>query len=484
MKMGLNVKFIGYTVFIVVFISLVFSTVFIFQSRTALLEEFKKTGGALVQNFARNSEIPLLLEDLQALQSLSQNLMQQPEVQMVTVYDQSGKVLVSMDKKRTLFSWQKELIVSPVYFSSPAKKGMPEDMDLFVDGIGTGAGTDIFTSGTVIGNVEVLFSREGIIRSLNRMRLWIFIAATIAAFIGGIAALYFSRTLIMPIQRLARATSSIARGNWEERLDVQRSDEMGQLTESFNIMAASLVAKREQLEGTYRELAQKERMAEIGKFSMIIAHELKNPLGIIKGSVDILSKGATGSETRTTMVGYIQDEVRRLNKLIEDFLSFARPTPPSMDAVDINALVERVVDHCAVAANGSDIRLRVNLGPPASIMLDENQIYQALLNLVTNAVQAIEEKGEVCIETSRRQQHIAIQVRDSGSGIPADIAGNIFDPFFTTKAQGTGLGLAIVKKIVESHGGRITAESGEQGGTVFTLLLPVGESITPAGDKK
>ncbi len=472
MKWGLNVKFICYTVFIVVFISLVFSVVFILQSRKALLLEFQKTGHSLVANLARNSEIPLLIENTTALTALAQNLLRQKEVQSVKIFDQSGRVLVSLSKDRRLFPWQKETIIEPVLFSAESSAGITDEMDLFLPEGGPGQDANM-RPGQVIGSIEVLFSRESIIRTLNLMRWWIFVAASIAAVIGGIAALYFSRTLIMPMQRLARATYSIARGNWEERLAVQRTDELGQLTESFNIMAESLVSKKEQLENTYRELAQKDRMAEIGKFSMIIAHELKNPLGIIKGSVDILAKSSVKPDIQETMVGYIQDEVKRLNKLIDDFLSFARPMPPQKEPVDVNGLVAKVADHFSIGSMSKQIEMHCDLGTPVTIPLDENQIYQALLNLVNNAVQAIEDEGEIHIATAEDAEWVSISVRDNGVGMPADIREKVFEPFFTTKAKGTGLGLAIVKKIVDNHQGRIEIPDGPGAGTVIIIRLPV-----------
>lgn len=474
MKWGLNVKFICYTVFIVVFISLVFSAVFIFQSRKALLHEFHNTAESLVQNLALNIEVPLFIENSQALTELAQNLLKEDAVQSVRIVNQKNKVFVALSKQRRLMPWEKEMIITPVYFSAEREGAMTEDMKLFYQGNGSGEGARNTPSGQLIGRIEVLFSRQSIIAALDRMRLWIFIAATIAAFIGGIGALYFSRTLILPVQRLARATYSIARGNWQEHLEVGRTDELGKLTASFNIMAESLTAKKEQLEHTYKELAQKEKMAEIGKFSMIIAHELKNPLGIIKGSVDILNKQETEPHLKETMIHYIQDEVKRLNKLIDDFLSFARPAPPQKTPSDVNSIVKRIADHFNVPEGlHKRICLRTDLGAEVPAALDDNQIYQVLLNLVNNAVQAIEHEGEIHIATASDGHQVAIRIHDTGRGIPEDLCEKVFEPFFTTKAQGTGLGLAIVKKIIESHQGTIDISSAPGNGTTITIVLPV-----------
>ena len=299
-------------------------------------------------------------------------------------------------------------------------------------------------------------------------------AATFATIIGGMVAFYFSYTLVRPIQRLASATSSIARGNWEERLEVTRKDEFGQLTESFNIMAASLAKKRDELETTYKELAQKERMAEIGKFSMMIAHELKNPIGIIKGSIDLLSKKDAQPKIKATMISYIQDEVKRLNKLIDDFLSFAKPMPPRKTILDVNTIVQKVVTHFLIPEDtDKKISIHQELGSLPLIKIDEHQIYQALLNLFNNAAQAIEIQGDIYCKTGVNETWAMIQISDTGVGIGAGDRAKVFDPFFTKKAKGTGLGLAIVKKIVDNHEGYIQISDFPKGGTTFTIFLPV-----------
>jgi len=474
MKLGLNLKFICYTVFIVVFISLVFSAVFIYQSRKALLHEFKTRAQSLVENLALNLEVPLLIENKQAINSLAQNLLKEKDVQSVRIFNQSGKVIVSIDDGAKLLPWQKEKILFPVYFSSADEKDTTEHMNLFFEETNEGEDQQSLQPGQIIGKIEVMFSRKGIILTLMIMRWWIFVAATIAVFIGGAAGLYFSRTLILPMQRLAKATYSIARGNWEERLEVLSTDELGQLTESFNLMSESLIKKRDQLENTYRELATKEKMADIGKFSMIIAHELKNPLGIIKGSVDILSKDTTQPEIKQTMISYIQDEVKRLAKLIDDFLSFAKPTPPQKSPSDVNSVVKKAAGHFVLPEEFSKkISMHTDFGTLPEIEMDENQIYHALLNLLNNSGQAIDRKGDIFITTKLQDMWIKILVSDTGSGIREEQKEKIFEPFFTTKAKGTGLGLAIVKKIVDNHDGKISVSNASGGGTCFEIDLPV-----------
>jgi len=299
--------------------------------------------------------------------------------------------------------------------------------------------------------------------------------AILATIIGCTLALYFSTSIVKPVRRLAKATTRIAEGDWETKLPIDTLDEVGQLTDSFNKMSDALIMKREELEDTYKELANRERMAEIGNFSMMIAHELKNPLGIIKGSVDIIAKDGTKAKVRDTMIEYIQDEVKRLNRLVEDFLSFARPNPAHKSLIDINQMITRIINLIPIPEfKEKDISLNVQLSKEISeVNIDEHQINQAIVNLTNNAIQAIPGKGEIILKTEKSGNGILITIMDTGIGIPDEEKEKVFEPFFTKKQRGTGLGLAVVKKIIDNHRGEIKITDRENGGTAFSLWLPM-----------
>ena len=467
-KKRLNIKFILFTVLIIIFISNTFSVIFIYQSRKALIEEFQKRSEALVKNLALNVEIPLLVENKEELRTLVRNLLLEPEVRGVRILNEKRIPLVEEKKQGKLRKRLKEVISLPVVFTTEPKENITDEMSLFFDGLKIKQSKER----EVIGYVEVVFSKARIYQLLNRMRVWIFFAAIIAAIIGACIALLFSYTLIRPIRRLAQAASFIAGGKWDQRLPVTREDELGQLTEAFNQMASSLEKKREELKRTYKELAFRERMAEIGKFSTMIAHELKNPLGIIKGSVDILSKEDTPKHLRETMLSYIADEIRRLNKLIENFLSFARPMPALKSQININNLIEKLTSLLPQDEKKS-FSIETQLAELPMIEVDEAQITQALLNLLNNSIDAIKEEGKIILRTKKEDKWVIIEIQDNGCGIPEDVRDRIFEPFFTTKEKGMGLGLSIVKKIVDNHQGIIEIKSNIGEGTVFTIKLPI-----------
>ena len=469
---SLNTKILILTISLFVICSLFYGIFFSNQSKNALMDEFINRGSSLVKNLALNAEVEILIENRKALKDLAENLLQEKDVQQVKVMNQQKRILVDLAKQNPLSDEYKETMSLAVVRG--VDKNISERFTLsFEEHAKVTPGEE---KGEVIGYVEVVFSKKAIMDTITTMRGNMLFLAVIATIIGCIFALYFSNSIVRPLRRLANATTRIAKGEWETKLPINALDEVGQLTDSFNKMSNSLITKKRELEVTYRELAKQERMAEIGNFSMMIAHELKNPLGIIKGSVDIIAKEGVKAKVRKTMVEYIQDEVKRLNRLVEDFLSFARPNPVQKSLVDVNQVITKMV-HLVPSpeAKEKELSLKVDLSPVLpEVSVDEHQIYQALLNLFTNALHAIPaQRGEITFKTEPSGNGILISVIDNGVGIPDEEKQKVCEPFFTTKQRGTGLGLAVVKKIIDNHQGTITIRDRDGGGTVFSLWFPI-----------
>lgn len=468
---SLNIKILILTIVLFVICSLIYGIFFSYQSQKALTDEFTTRGNSLVKNLALNAELEILIENIEALASLAENLLQERDVQSVKIMDENKKILVNPSKPNQLSDEHKEIL------SLPVVTGRDRNIsDRFTLSLEEGEAVPPDEEDEqIIGHIEVVFSRKGIVDTINNMRKNMFLLATLATIIGCTVALYFSISIVKPVRRLASATTRIARGDWETKLPIDTWDEVGQLTDSFNKMSDSLIKQKKELEETYTELARRERMAEIGNFSMMIAHELKNPLGIIKGAVDIIAKEGVKPKVRKTMVEYIQDEVKRLNRLVEDFLSFARPNPAHKSLVDINQLTTKIVNLMPLPEfKEKDVSLKVELSKEIpEVNVDEHQIYQALLNLYNNAIQALPKGGEITFKTETVRNGILITILDNGIGIPDDEKEKVFEPFFTKREKGTGLGLAVVKKIIDNHQGEIKVTDREGGGTVFSIWLPI-----------
>ena len=240
------------------------------------------------------------------------------------------------------------------------------------------------------------------------------------------------------------------------------------------------------------ELRRSERLAGVGELAASIAHEIRNPLAAISGSVELLSSGVPAPQDSKRLREIVLREIGRLDALIGDFLRFARPVPPKLEAVPLQPLLDEVVRMLGSAAPAG-ARLEVEGDPGAVALADATQLRQVLWNLARNAFDALEGPGVVRIEASRvvgaPQEQAAgdrkpsaggpgcveIVVADTGRGIPLAELERIFDPFYTTKPEGTGLGLPTVHRIVESHHGTLSVESQPGVGTRFRVRLAAAE---------
>ena len=237
---------------------------------------------------------------------------------------------------------------------------------------------------------------------------------------------------------------------------------------------------KQELERVYTELRQNiqdlrknERLSAAGQLSASLAHEIRNPLASISGAAGILARGNATVESREECLSILTKESQRLNKLLTNFLDFARPRLPRFQLADPLAVIQSTVVLAQHTATSFGVSLHTELPlSVAEISCDPEQIKQVLLNLVLNAVQASESGRGVQIRVQEAPERLLMEVCDEGLGIPSGEMDNIFDPFFTTKENGTGLGLAIASNIVAQHGGSLTAHRNNARGMTFRILLP------------
>jgi len=223
------------------------------------------------------------------------------------------------------------------------------------------------------------------------------------------------------------------------------------------------------------KLNANQRLASLGKMVASVSHEIKNPLGIIHSTAEILGKRiakvAPGKEHLATI---IIDETTRLDGIVREFLDFARPRSPKLKNVAINDIIRKASSFMGANLAKRGVTVRLNLADNLPwIMGDYDQLYQAVMNIVVNGAQAMPQGGEVRITSRLHGHRLLVEIADQGCGMDAKAVEQAFNPFFTTKSRGTGLGLAIVKNIVEQHHAEITVESNEGRGTTFTLAFPV-----------
>ncbi|HEX7600939.1 MAG TPA: ATP-binding protein, partial [Polyangiaceae bacterium] len=241
----------------------------------------------------------------------------------------------------------------------------------------------------------------------------------------------------------------------------------------------------ESLRTSYAELAQtravmvkRERLAALGELAAIVAHEVRNPLGVIYNAESSLRRVVGTSKDGAVLLDIIHEECRRLNQIVGDLIDFARPRELSMQPEPLPRVVQEAVD---IATSQPDApATRVVQTVQASLPLvpmDRRLIRQAIANIAINAIQAMPHGGSlrVAVRYDAADSSTTVEITDEGGGIADDVLPRIFEPFFTTKAKGAGLGLAVVKRIIEDHGGRIVVSSRAGSGTTFAIRLPVPE---------
>ena len=221
------------------------------------------------------------------------------------------------------------------------------------------------------------------------------------------------------------------------------------------------------------QLRRSERLASLGRLAAGIAHEIRNPLSSIKGFAAILAK-RHGDDDRSREISEVMiQEVERLNRVISELLDFARPTELHREPCALSELIRRTLPLVEKEAAERNVRIGHRVEPEGlQAEIDPDRFAQILLNLYLNAVQAMDEGGDLRVEAFEDETHLLVRVSDTGPGIRPDHLPHIFDPYFTTKPAGVGLGLANVYKLVEAHEGEIRAENRPEGGTAFTVLIP------------
>jgi two-component system sensor histidine kinase HydH len=255
----------------------------------------------------------------------------------------------------------------------------------------------------------------------------------------------------------------------------------GILADRERLQRKRVEATKLELEGVYTELRQNiqqmkktERLTAAGQLAASLAHEIRNPLASISGAAGILARGQAPADNREECLNILMRESQRLNKLLTNFLDFARPRLPRFQWTEPVSVINAVAVLAQHAAISHDVELRQQM--PArlrEVEVDAEQIKQVLLNLIINGVQATEGGGTVLIRSYVTLDKWCVEVCDEGQGVPLEDLDRIFDPFFTTKENGTGLGLAVVANIVAQHGGSLNCNrNSERPGMTFRMELP------------
>jgi signal transduction histidine kinase len=236
----------------------------------------------------------------------------------------------------------------------------------------------------------------------------------------------------------------------------------------------------DELEAKNRELARKNRLADLGQMASHVAHEVRNSLVPMKLYLSLLRRRLTADAGSQDVLDKVLSGFTALEATVGDLLHFSSQRDPQRGSVSVAALLEETLQSLAPQLEAQNIRATVDCPPKLVCQADRDMLRRAVLNLVLNALDVLGGGGEVVLTAVRTAAGLEIEVADSGPGVPPTHLDRLFEPFFTTKPGGTGLGLAIVERIAAAHGGRASAANCPEGGAAFTLLLPQATSLEKA----
>lgn len=286
----------------------------------------------------------------------------------------------------------------------------------------------------------------------------------------------FDKIINQPLIRLKQQMVKVQEGNFDRPLILKKKDEIGELTESFNLMVKKLKDARAQIETLHTQQIEKAgHLASLGTLAAGLAHEIKNPLAGIKGAIEIIRQRTAEDDPNKEIFTEILNQIDRIHTIVQDLLIYARPRETKITAADPQNIIQAAITMAASQTKGKDIQIQfVGLKDKLTIPLDSDKIQMVILNLLINSIDAIEKKGRIEAAVSLEDDRfLNITISDDGKGIPDELFPKIFSPFFTTKKRGTGLGLSIIQRILKEHMGSITVHSREGQGATFKIKLPL-----------
>lgn len=403
---------------------------------------------------------------------------------MPEITEQVGEVAVDSEEHRDARSLSRKSFFSTVHSSTP----MPIDSHAPKDAVQTSENPELPWLGitweikalvpiacVLLGGMLLFLLATLSWRDPER-HLVLLVAGAGAVAICGALLVVLTYTVQRPMVELQKKISQVGAGDLSVTVSfAHRNDEIGDLGRNFNHMVEQLRESRAEIERLHRtQMSRAEHLATLGELATGLAHEIRNPLAGIAGVIEIVSRDLPTTSPARSVVKEVRQEIARINQIVSDLLQTARPHPPRIRKSDLNTTVEHAVmlGRQQALAKSISITLQKDSSLP-EVEHDSDQVHQVLLNLLLNALQAIDHDGKISVTVKSRGSMAVVEVSDNGRGIPPEQLPHIFRPFFTTKGDGTGLGLSLARRIVEDHHGRIDVASTVGKGTTFTVILPL-----------
>jgi len=506
-QLSLKKRFIYAFVMVIIITITILSLANYFYWNSIYHRKVRNEGLILTQTLMQGCVDPIIRNDFYSLEEYAKNLIKERDIAYVMIMDRHNHVLAqkpddSADIPQDVNKKVKDNITPyliQTYYNTSLKTKIDD------------ISCPVLIDAKKWGTVRVGFSLEHMRKEITRNILVVIVTGLISMVIGIVMALILSSFVTGPIEKFVHSMKNVTEGNLDEQISLGSSHEFGVMARSFNQMARSLRKSEDELRKTYQRLVQKEKMAALGELTARVAHKIKNPLGIIKSSAQILVDETKDPEDKIEVGTFIIEEVNLLDSKIHNLLNYAKPKPPTFQEVDLNDILKKKVqfwESQKIEERKISITRRFNRDIP-HLFLDEEQIGEITLNMIINACEAMHDGGELIISTDwgsqsdiyqsketncregpgklhaqafvwgegpnklHAQGFVWVEFEDTGIGIPPKNLKKIFDPFFTTKKKGNGLGLSAVYRIVENHRGKIEVESKEGKGSKFTIFFPI-----------
>ncbi|WP_143338894.1 sensor histidine kinase [Desulfonauticus submarinus] len=311
--------------------------------------------------------------------------------------------------------------------------------------------------------------RKTIQHIINQSRNFLFITIITFISLAIITFLFLLKNVTKPLKNIEEAIQKIVSGDYDKLPNIQTGDEFENLVKNINYLLTEMRLRNKQL-------LQKEKMAALGTLTSGVAHEINNPLNNISTSLQILLEeiDAGDKKYQQELLQESLNQVDRAKEIVRNLLEFSRETSFSLKNINFKQLVQNTLK-LIQGEVPTHIQLEIDIPSDLEVKIDPRRIQQVILNLVLNAIQALDKKeGTITVAGFKKKNNFIFEVKDSGPGIPKENLSKIFDPFFTTKdvGKGSGLGLAVCQGIISQHGGKIEVQSKEGQGTTFSVIIP------------
>ena len=496
---------IVFNITVVMFITmLLISFVVLTIARKNILNQKIKTGEIILASL-RHVILSSMKERDKGKDFIDNGAFLQRTVDLYT-HDIELEDLIVVDTSFTILAHKKKKMVYPKSTDPDLRQAINsgDTVKMFVSSNGREylfISAPLYQGNEIMGALKIVLSLTDVEECMASFQRIIVLFTISTAFVFVIMGSFLlTRYLVKPLERLIKATEDITEGYFPQSIEPTGRNEIGTLSASLSRMSdtlrddrkkiehyiQSLEESNRQLKKAQDEVLRSEKLASVGKLAAGVAHEIGNPVGIILGYIEILRQNVNRQEENVDALKRIENEIMKIDEIIRELLSFSHPSKANLHPIQVNPLIEEaaslITHHKAFNAIELELNLQENI---PSIVADEQQFQQVMINLFINAMDAMPDGGKLIVtteqqadvrnlsNTSPQPSGIKIKVEDTGTGIERKHLNSIFDPFYTTKnpGKGTGLGLSVCLRIIESFSGSISVESLPGEGTAFTIML-------------